>query len=116
MHDVLAFASIVVGDSGSMAGEAAVLGTPNVFYGSFAGRLEYLNDLESRFDLARSFRPDQAAAMLDEVDGLTADPGERERWQERRRKMLEQCVDVSAWYYDLVSEIVAERSPGAPTS
>jgi uncharacterized protein len=109
MHDVLAFASMVVGDSGSMAGEAAVLGTPNVFYGSFAGRLEYLNDLEDRFDLSRSFRPEQAREMLDEVQALTADPNERGRWQERRQKMLAECVDVSDWYYDLVNELVARK-------
>jgi hypothetical protein len=105
MHDVLAFASVVVGDSGSMVGEAAVLGTPNVFYGSFAGRLEYLNDLETRYDLARSFRPSEAAEMLKEVDALTSDAHERERWQERRREMLEHTVDVSAWYRDLVHEL-----------
>jgi predicted glycosyltransferase len=109
MHDVLAFASIIVGDSGSMVGEAAVLGTPNVFYGSFAGRLEYLNDLEHRFDLARSFRPEQGSEMLQEVDVLTADATERERWQERRAKMLEECVDVSSWYHDLVEELVQAR-------
>jgi predicted glycosyltransferase len=109
MHDMLAFASMVVGDSGSMVGEAAVLGTPNVFYGSFAGRLEYLNDLEDRFDLSRSFPPEQAAEMLDEVRTLTADPNERERWEERRQKMLAECVDVSDWYYDLVTDLVASK-------
>ena len=110
MHDVLAFASVVVGDSGSMAAEAAVLGTPNVFYGSFAGRLEYLNDLEDRFDVARSFPPEDAARMLDEVDVLTAGTNERPRWQQRRHKMLGETVDVSTWYYDLVTELVDERN------
>ena len=45
----------------------------------------------------------------DEVECLTADANERERWQDRRRKMLEECVDVSAWYHDLVTELVANR-------
>ena len=109
MHDVLAFASVVVGDSGSMASEAAVLGTPNVFFGSFAGRLEYLNDLEHRYDLSRSFSQRQPSEMLHAVDILTADADERSRWQERRQKMLADTVDVSAWYFDLVTELVSTR-------
>jgi hypothetical protein len=47
--------------------------------------------------------------MLKEVDLLTADENERDRWQERRAKMLEHTVDVSAWYYDLVAELVGAR-------
>jgi hypothetical protein len=47
--------------------------------------------------------------MLDEVQALTADPNERERWQERRQKMLAESVDVSDWYYDLVNELVAAK-------
>ena len=114
MHDVLAYASLIVGDSGSMVGEAAVLGTPNIFYGSFAGRLEYLNDLEARFDLSRSYRPEQAAEMIAEADRLTRGD-EKAHWAEHRTKMLEECVDVSAWYHDLVFELVQARDAKART-
>jgi uncharacterized protein len=112
MLDVLAFASVIVGDSGSMAGEAGALGTPNVFYGSFAGRREYLTDLEVRYQLGYKFRPEQAAEMIATVDTLTADPvEERARWQDRRAKMLAECVDVSDWYYELVNELVSAPAP-----
>jgi hypothetical protein len=105
MHDAMAFAAIVVGDSGSMVGEAAVLGTPAVFCGSFAHRREYLPDLERRWQLVATYLPAEAEQLLETVTEIVADAGSRAIWQERRARMLEHAVDVSAWYYDLLTSI-----------
>jgi predicted glycosyltransferase len=102
MHDAMAYASLVVGDSGSMVGEAAVLGTPAVFFGSFARRREYLPDLEARWGLARTFEPHDADEMLSTISALAAAPTNRARWQERRARMLAHTVDVSAWYFNML--------------
>jgi uncharacterized protein len=105
MLDALAAASMVVGDSGSMIGEAAVLGTPTVFLGSFAHKRTYLVDLEARWGLTRVFLPDEGEDMLQTVRQLVEDPNTVRLWHERRAKMLEHAVDVSTWYYDLLVEI-----------
>jgi uncharacterized protein len=102
MLDAMAAARIVVGDSGSMIGEAAMLGTPAVFLGSFAHQRTYLVDLERSWGLVRVFLPNESDEMLRTVQELVEDPTTESEWQERRAKMLDHAVDVSAWYYDLL--------------
>ena len=51
MHHVMAFASLYIGDSQTMAAEAGVLGTPFVRFNDFVGRLSYLHELEAPADL-----------------------------------------------------------------
>jgi predicted glycosyltransferase len=48
MHHALAFASLYIGDSQTMAAEAAVLGTPCIRFNDFVGKIGYLRDLEER--------------------------------------------------------------------
>lgn len=50
MHHVMAFASLYIGDSQTMAAEAGVLGTPFVRFNDFVGRLSYLHELEAPTD------------------------------------------------------------------
>ena len=106
MLHTMAAANVVIGDSGSMIGEAAMLGTPAVFLGSFAHARTYLVDLESR-GLTRVFLPDESDQMLLTVQELVEDPATQGRWQERRQAMLAEAVDVSSWYYDLLVELDA---------
>jgi predicted glycosyltransferase len=106
MLDAMAAASIVIGDSGSMVGEAAMLGTPAIFCGSFARRRTYLVDLEQTWGLTRVFEPDETDAIAGVVDEIVATPDAT--WRERRRRMLERCVDVSAWYHELLTDVHAD--------
>lgn len=50
MHHVMAFASLYIGDSQTMAAEAGVLGTPFVRFNDFVGRLSYIHELEVATD------------------------------------------------------------------
>ena len=50
MHHVMAFASLYIGDSQTMAAEAGVLGTPFVRLNDFVGRLSYIHELEAPTD------------------------------------------------------------------
>jgi hypothetical protein len=103
MLDAIAEAALVVGDSGSMVGEAAMLGTPSIFCGSFAEQRTYLVDLEQRWGLTRVFPPDRAQDLLTAIDEILAVPGAA--WQERRTRMLEHGVDVSDWYHALLVDV-----------
>ena len=51
MHHVMAFASLYIGDSQTMAAEAGVLGTPFVRFNDFVGRIGYLRELEDVYEL-----------------------------------------------------------------
>ncbi|NOY70120.1 MAG: DUF354 domain-containing protein, partial [Deltaproteobacteria bacterium] len=57
IHDVMAFAALVIGDSQTMAAEAAVIGTPALRVSSFALRLDVFRELEDRYGIVRSFHP-----------------------------------------------------------
>ena len=50
MHHVMAFASLYIGDSQTMAAEAGVLGVPFVRFNDFVGRIGYLRELEDKYE------------------------------------------------------------------
>lgn len=104
LHDALAAADLLVGDSQTMAAEAAVLGTPNIRVSSWAGRLNVLDELEHRYGLTRSFRPSEADRALEELDRWLLDPELQEKFAERRRRMLDEKIDTAAWLVDFVEQ------------
>lgn len=61
MHHVMAFASLYIGDSQTMAAEAGVLGTPFVRFNDFVGRIGYLDELEEK-------QPKRYVDYLDNID------------------------------------------------
>lgn len=48
---MMAFASLYIGDSQTMAAEAGILGVPFVRFNDFVGRIGYLRELEDKYEL-----------------------------------------------------------------
>ena len=94
IHHLLAFAEVYVGESATMASEAAVLGTPAVYVAS-TGR-GYLDDIEARFGLARHFTPEKLDQALDLAQQLMHDP-DRDALAEARTALLSEKIDVTSW-------------------
>ncbi|MCP4958948.1 MAG: DUF354 domain-containing protein [Actinomycetia bacterium] len=106
LHDLLATADLYVGDSQTVATEAALLGTPTLHVSSWSRRLDLLVELEDRFGLLRSFTPDDTQ-ILAVADGLSADPSQvRLQWKEGRDRMLAERIDLTSWYLDLMRALV----------
>ncbi len=107
MHDVMAGARLYVGDSQTMAAEAALLGVPSFRASTWTRRLDYLDELEDRYQLLRSYRPSEAdqlrAAVEQELEAPDAGRAGR------RDQMLADSVNVADWYVDLMDELVAAR-------
>lgn len=118
MHHVMAFASLYIGDSQTMAAEAGVLGVPFVRLNDFVGRLSYLHELEAPTDFtprSDGYVPKIDAHVPDEVHyslgygHKTADvegffksierwltmPDRKQVCAERRAKMLSEKVDYA---------------------
>jgi predicted glycosyltransferase len=55
MHDLLYYAVLYVGEGGTMATEAAVLGTPSVYISSLVGIMGNFEELETKYDLIQAF-------------------------------------------------------------
>lgn len=111
LHDVLATAALYVGDSQTMAMEAAVLGVPGIRCNSFVGQISVLEELEHRYELARGIPPDHPEQLLATVDEWLAGGTDlRQEWQERRDRMLGDCVDLSEWQWRTIRERTRHRS------
>lgn len=93
IHHVLALASVVIGESATMASEAAVLGTPSIFLGQTSRG--YVNELADRYELIDRRRPavwrqaTDAAVDLLGPRATSPMPG--------HDRMLRDKVDVTAW-------------------
>jgi hypothetical protein len=112
IHHALAGASIVVGESSTMASEAACLGTHAVFV-SKSGR--GVNDeQEARYGLVKNFNGGRQVDALRYLERLASeDPMRLKRdAQEMQRKMLDEVVDVTGFVVDYVKreEVRRERA------
>lgn len=126
MHHVMAFASLYIGDSQTMAAEAGVLGTPFVRFNDFVGRLSYLHELEAPTDytprkngyvpVVDKHVPDEVHYSLGyghktaDVEGFynsiakwLAIPNRKEICAQRREKMLSEKIDYAkflTWFIE----------------
>jgi|TARA_Y100000310_G_C20631744_1_gene789016 hypothetical protein len=97
MHDLIAYAKMVISDSQTTTAEAAVLGVPSIRYNSFVGKISYLEELEHKYSLTFGFRPGYDDEMIDKINELLNQKNIHEEWQKRRMKMLSKKVDLNQW-------------------
>lgn len=131
MHHVMAFASLYIGDSQTMAAEAGVLGVPFVRFNDFVGRIGYLRELEDVYELGYgihatplasdspilrndgSVQPSGVEELYKRVEQLVAMPSEERRatFQSRRQKMLSEKIDCAkflTWFIESYPQSVDE--------
>lgn len=94
MHDVLAFADLYIGDSQTMATEAALLGTPAIRSNSFVGPNDMSNFkvLESRYKLLHN------VARFEDVLALVENYVQKSRkneWQEKCLRYNQEIGDIN---------------------
>lgn len=102
IHDLMAFASLYVGESQTMASEAAVLGVPAIRINTFKGRIAYLTELEETYGLLYSYTPNEFEQAIAKIDQLLV-PGTKQKWAKKRQKLLEDKLNVSDF---ITSEIL----------
>lgn len=106
IHSLLYYAQLYIGEGGTMATEAAVLGTPSIhieansegvatgnFYGNFV-------ELRDKYDLLY-FYPDQKQA-LDKAVSILENKNSKKEWQKKRERLLSEKIDVTAWMTDFI--------------
>lgn len=89
MHDLLHFATLLYGDSATMASECAVLGTHAIFC-DFAGR-GYTDEEERKYDLVYNFKLDELSQekSIKKAVELLQDPDLKENGQKKTRIFIE---------------------------
>ena len=94
---IMAFADLFVGDSQTMAAEAGVLGTPFVRLNDFSGRLAYLNEIEDVYRLGYSHKSADLEGFFASVQKWLEEPDRKRICQERRERMLQDKIDLTAF-------------------
>lgn len=97
IHHALYYADMYIGDSQTMAAEAAVLGTPSLRFNDFVGKLGYLEELEYRYGLTYGIKTTEPDKLYQKVVELLNIPNVKEEWQKRRQKMLSEKIDVTSF-------------------
>ena len=95
--------TLYIGDSQTMAAEAAVLGVPSIRYNDFVGKLGYLEELEDKYGLTYGVKTSNQEMLLKKIDELLSIPNLKEEWQLRRKKMLDDKIDVTefvVWFIE----------------
>ena len=131
MHHVMAFASLYIGDSQTMAAEAGVLGTPFVRFNDFVGRIGYLRELEDTYELGYGVhasplqedstirltngqvQPSGTDAFYQAVEQLVAMPADERKatFAARRERMLSEKIDYAkylTWFIENYPSSVTE--------
>lgn len=102
IHHVLHYATMVISDSQTMTIEAAVLGTPAIRFNSFVGLCSVIEELEHKYGLTYGFTPGQEAEFFEKIKALISQPNLKEIWKQRKAKMLDDKIDLTAWMVNLI--------------
>lgn len=122
MHHVMAFASLYIGDSQTMAAEAGVLGVPFVRFNDFVGRIGYLRELEDKYELGYGIKASAEGSvekLCERVEALvTMKADERKAtFATRRSKMLEEKIDCAkflTWFIESYPSSASEVKNATP--
>lgn len=97
MLDAMSGAALYIGDSQTMAAEAAVLGTPSIRFNDFVGKLGYLEELEHKYGLTFGVKTSEPEKLIEKVEELLSQSNLKDEWVKRREKMLNDNIDVTAF-------------------
>jgi len=121
IHSLLYYASLYIGEGGTMAAEAAFLGTPAIHIesdkdgkptGEMSGNFRLLRD---RFDLMYFYANPKDA--LEKAVAIMENENSKTEWQQKRKNLLDSVIDVTDWMTRFIEEypdsfIMARRQTG----
>ena len=104
IHHAMAFADLYIGDSQTMAAEAAVLGIPSIRFNDFVGELNYLEELESKYGLTKGIRADRADLLFQTVNEMLDNPDLKKDYQKKREHLFSSTVNVTRHWVDVFKD------------
>lgn len=108
IHHVMAFATLYIGDSQSMAVEAAMLGTPSIRFNDFAGRIGVLEELEHKYGLSYGIPSDKPEQLYQKITELLDLKDLRGEFQKRRETMLNDKIDVTTFFVEAIEKLAPD--------
>ncbi|MFN2262463.1 MAG: hypothetical protein ABR595_10405 [Psychroflexus sp.] len=95
MHHVMNYAALYIGDSQTMAAESGILGVPFIRINDFVGRINYLKELEEKYELGYGFKPDESLKAIQKVEELLQEKDLKHIFLKRKKIMLADKIDVA---------------------
>lgn len=96
IHDVLYYASLVVGDAGTMATEAAILGTPAIVSHPLSSKVNTLVELENDYQLIHNIT--EQNNVIKKAVELIQSSSIKQEWRQKGRKLLDYKIDVTSFF------------------
>jgi hypothetical protein len=112
IHSLLSYAQLYIGEGGTMAVEAGILGTPAIHIestslgqatGETCGNFLELRDTYGLI----FFYPTEELALQKAIE-ILENPHSKKEWQEKQKKLWSEVIDVTTWLTDFI-----ERYPGS---
>ena len=100
IHDLLAFATMYIGEGATMASEAGVLGVPWIFI--YTKKLCYLEDQEENYGLGSTVSNSKEAMRM--ALGLLRNSNLKKEWTEKRIKLLRDKIDVTSFMTEFIRQ------------
>lgn len=115
MHDAMAFASLLFGESSTMAEESAMLGVPSIYINDKS--TFYTKHLERDYNILYNYSEstiDQSSAIDKGLELL--EQNNIFEWEKRREKMFEKTIDINSflvWFVEHYprSGVIMRKNP-----
>lgn len=101
IHDLMNFASLVFGESATMASEASMMGVPSIYLDEI-GR-GYTNEQEKDYGIVFNYNPDQVEKAKDKAISILS-KYDRNYWKNIGEKIISEKIDVTEMLYKIAIE------------
>jgi len=105
IFDLIYFSDLFVSDSQSMSVESAMLGTPNIRFNNFIGKISVLEELENKYGLTIGIPRDRPDELYKKCIQIISDNQSNSKWSKRRDKMLSEKIDVTKFFTNFIKSI-----------
>ncbi|WP_339104321.1 DUF354 domain-containing protein [Haloterrigena salinisoli] len=113
LHDLLAYADVVLSEGATTAAEAAVLGTPAVYVNPLS--LGYTTELDSEYGLLFEYTGERRHDRgLDRAASVLEEP--TETWAQRHQRLLSERIDVTDLVVEQIETHARTSTPDRPPS
>ena len=102
IHHALFYSELYIGDSQSMAVEAAILGTPGIRFNDFVGKISVLNELENKYGLTIGINSNDRNKLIDTIKYILNDSSYKKKHSKKMKDMLEEKINVLDFVVDFI--------------
>ncbi len=111
-HNVLADATLYIGEGATTASECSILGIPNVYVNSLA--VGYLNEQSEKYNISYHLKDD--TNVINKVSELLSQPDIETKFKGKRNKILKDKIDVTGfmvWFVENYpeSKTIMKKNP-----